>query len=321
MNLRKFAAAAVAAAQLAVGFTAMPAQAEESLLSLTYDSATMTDANGAVYPTTDTQIELKNYGFSYDYSNIYGLRKIASVNYIGETGFRFSSRPASAKKSADLATLTFENDTMNNKPSLSGGGYVYESEFMIQVKETSAQLQLTFNGEKADGTSANIAKVTFTPPSTILNSGINTGKVCAVNALGSQVGNAGDIRITSATSSDWCGQLLYIKVQLDLTNNRYSLWLVPRKTEGGEYAEIPASDEYLLVKDAPMNASGITKFAGITYNLANYAYGNAVWIKNINVNEYVPEVIEATPSPTPYVRDDGTKLKFAVLSDFQYGRA
>lgn len=330
MKLRKIAAALAAAAQLVTGISALPVHAEDTPLSLSYISDQMTDADGVQYPADDkTAINLSNYGFKTDGNIIWSVqRKPADkMLYIYEEGFRFSTKSPGKSTSGDLTTLTFENDTMHNNPSLTGGGYIYESEFMVQVKDVGAQIQLNFNGEKEDGTSANMAKVTFTPPSTVTNGEVNIGTVSAVNAYGAQLGNTSNIRITSSNAStnkkgmDWIGQLLYIKAQLDLTNGKYSLWLVPRKTEGGEYAATEATDEYLLVEDAPMNTAGITKFVGITYHIDNFKYGNGVWIKNINVNEYTPEYIAPTPTPTPTVHADGKKLKFAVLSDLQYGRA
>ena len=138
MKLRKIAAALAAAAQLVTGISALPVHAEDTPLSLSYISDQMTDADGVQYPADDkTAINLSNYGFKTDGNIIWSVqRKPADkMLYIYEEGFRFSTKSPGKSTSGDLTTLTFENDTMHNNPSLTGGGYIYESEFMVQVKD------------------------------------------------------------------------------------------------------------------------------------------------------------------------------------------
>ena len=122
---------------------------------------------------------------------------------------------------------------------------------------------------------------------------------------------------------------MFVRAKIDFVNKKFSAWLVPRKTESGSYTATEPGDGDLLVENADMLNTSAVQFGGISYYINNYNYGNEVSISNVKVSEYTPEEIVATPTPEPTAEstpaptaghEEGVALKFAVLSDMQYGR-
>lgn len=335
-HMKKLLALILSIAQLGIicpaVMAASSADSSEPLLtstdSLSYSSDTMTDANGELYPF-DTLIEPANfqrYGITADpISTIWSVQRISSVGTLGIEGLRFGSRRFDSVQSAkNLMSMTFANDTVNTPAALNAGGYVYESEFMVQVKDNNSHLALSFNGKDANGNAAKIGEIRFAPTITTVDKRANPGAANAVNSSGTTIGNKQTIKITSDTSYDTTGELLFLRAKLDFVNKKFSAWIVPRKSENGPYTPVEPTAENLLVENADMINTLATEFAGISYDLKNFRYGNGVWIKNIGINSYVPEEIVVTPSPVPTPtegHEEGVALKIAVLSDTQYGRA
>ena len=180
-------------------------------------------------------------------------------------------------------------------------------------------INLILNGENSNGDTRNIAEIRFVPTSDN-DTTSRPGVAYAVDALGNKVGDSKDIVLTSSAKNTQPGQLYYVKVMVDLLNNKYSAWLVVRKTNSTDYVETEPTEEHLLVENADLNYSNIKKFTGLSFNITKSEYGNGVWLKNISVKDYTPTPI-ATEEPTATEAPaDGIALRMAVLSDFQYGR-
>lgn len=330
--MKKFLALIATVAQLvslSAGLFGAPAYAEETSNAIvSYSVDTMTKADGETIYPVNTQLDASDYnryGITADATNIiWGVQRISPVINVGVDGLRFATRSPKKKTNSTVVDWNFTQDTVNNPAAMDGDGYIYESEFMVQIKEDSTYAVLNFNGKNAEGEDVKLAELRFSPNGSLKANAPNPGSVYAVNDWGAVSGNKRDIKVTSDTDYDNAGELLFIRAKIDFVNNKFSAWVVPRKDEAGEYTPVEPTDADLLVENMNMLSADAVQFTGISYDINSYAYGNAVWINNLSVEEYTPEVIVATPDPTPQPtagHEEGIALKFAVLSDMQYGRA
>lgn len=291
-------------------------------MPLTYSVDQMLTESGEPFPvnTAIPASDFNRYGITADTSGtIWSVQRIDPVNYVGVEGLRFSSQSFSSKQKT-LMSMNFADDVVNNPPAFNGSGYVYESEFMIQVKDTGAYISLDINGKTSDGTSAKIGEIRFALNGTAKSGQANSASVYAVNSYGAKIGNTVTVKATSSKSFDYSGELLFLRAKIDFLNKKFSAWVIPRKDENGEYSAAEPTSDNLIVENADMINSSAVEFTGFDYVLNNSSYGNAVWIKNMSIDEYSPEEIIATPTPTAG-HEEGIALKIAVLSDTQYGRA
>lgn len=330
--MKKLLALIAAAAQvvtLSAGLLSAPAYAEEpSDTVVSYSVDTMTKADGeTVYPV-NTQLDAADYnryGITADTAGvIWGVQRISPVNNVGVEGLRFATRSPETKTNSTIMDWDFASDTVNTPAAMDQDGYIYESEFMVQVKENSTYAVLNFNGKNEEGEDVKIGEIRFAPNGNIVEGAPNPGSAYAVNSSGTAIGNKRAVKVTSDTDDDSAGELLFIRAKIDFVNNKFSAWVVPRKDEAGEYAPVEPTEADLLVENVDMISTDAVQFTGISYDMMSYAYGNAVWINNMSVKEYTPEVIVATPTPSPQPtagHEEGIALKVAVLSDMQYGRA
>ncbi|MDD6483381.1 MAG: metallophosphoesterase [Clostridiales bacterium] len=308
---------------------AQPEYEAEQNVVVAYSSDNMTKADGeTIYPVNTglAAEDYNRYGITADTGTkgIWSVQRISSIKNIGVEGLRFASRTLKADTSCTAMTWDFTADTVNKPAAMNGSGYVYESEFAVQIKDDTTYIDLDLNGKDADGNSAVLGTVRFIPQAKPVNGKANAAYAYALDAAGKAIGNKATIKSTSNYSYDNAGEMLFIRVKLDFVNKLYSVWLVPRKDEDGEYAATEPSEENLLVENASMINKNAQEFIGFNYDIMHFYYGNAVWIKNVSVSEYTPEVIEATPIPTPVPtqgHEEGVALKIGVLSDLQYGRA
>ena len=332
MKLKKLLSALLAAAQLAVVSPAVFADGEPDVpFSLSYSAEEFAKTLGASEENesglkVDIGDKLKTYGFSFD-TTANGLWSIQALNDAStayEPELRFGSRSfSSTKTNFNFMSLDFTKDTVNAPAALDADGYIFESELSI-VNRDAGYLDLTLNGKNTAGDDAALAKIRFVSVKGV--SSDISGKAFAAKATGVQNGNSVPVKLFSSKEVSNPGELLYVKVAVDFLNGKYSAWVVPRKdsdtdTATGAYEKTPASDKYLLVKNADLLSADAAEFTGISADLTQTRYGNAIKFKNISVTEYTPEVIEATPTPTPVIPDDGINLRMGVISDLQYGRA
>ena len=319
-QIKRFFAALVVLAQM---FALIPAYATEAdfTFPLTYDTANIPSADYALGTAIDKAV-VNSYGIHFNENPsgaIWSVQRINSVDSVNELSLRFSTQSFSGNpKNLNLMSLNFAEDTVNNPPEFNGQGYVFESEFSV-LNRDDGYINLILNGENSNGDTRNIAEIRFVPTSDN-DTTSRPGVAYAVDALGNKVGDSKDIVLTSSAKNTQPGQLYYVKVMVDLLNNKYSAWLVVRKTNSTDYVETEPTEEHLLVENADLNYSNIKKFTGLSFNITKSEYGNGVWLKNISVKDYTPTPI-ATEEPTATEAPaDGIALRMAVLSDFQYGR-
>ena len=302
----------------------------ENKTVVSYSSDAMYMADGiTAYPlsTNLPATEYNKYGITVKTADgeggIWGVQRLSSINYAGVEGLRFGTRSPKTSTTGTIVDWDFTKDTVNNPEAMTGDGYIYESEFMIQLKDSGVYASLNLMGKDEEGNSVKMGEIRFVPDKAAVNGSKNSAKAYVVNQVGVAQGEKVTIKATSDKSFDWCGELLFVRVKLDMLNNTVSAWLVPRKDEAGTYEQVEPTEANLLVENAPMQNTAV-QFTGFNYVMTNYKYGNCVWIKNVSVAEYTPDFVEATPTPTPRPtegHEEGVALKFAVLSDTQYGRA
>lgn len=318
-QFRQFFAVLVVMAQIFAIIPAVNAADTNFNFPLVYDAADIPSAEYELGTAIDKEV-LNSYGINCDTTNtIWSVQKINSADSVNELSLRFSSRTfSSTQNSKNLMTLKFSEDTVHNPPVLDGDGYIFETEFSA-VSRADGYTNLILHGENADGEERNIAEIRLNPKSTSSSTN-RPATAFAVDAFGNTVGNSKDIKLSSSTSDSTSGQLYFVRVKLDLVNNKYSAWLVVRKTDTTSYSETEPTEEHLLVENADLNYANIAKFTGFSFNVNKIRYSSGIWLKNASVNEYTPDPIETEPPTVTEAPADGINLRMAVLSDFQYGR-
>lgn len=320
-SFKRMVAAATAAIQFAAFLPVVSAEDPESGFDfpLVYDAAEIPSPDYAL-DTAIPKETVNTYGihFNEDPAGAIWSVQLKEDDYITERSLRFSTQTfAGSPKNLNLMTLNFAEDTVNNPPEFSDDGYVFESEFYV-LNRDDGYVNLVLNGENENGKEREIAEIRFVPTDDNLTG--RGGTAYAVDALGNKIGNEQSVILNSVSSETDPEQLYYVKVQVDLLNNKYSAWLMVRSSSTIEYSETEPTEENLLIDNADLNFKNISKFTGFSFNITQSEYGNGVWLKKAAVSEYAPEAISTEEPEITEAPEDGITLRMGVLSDFQYGR-
>lgn len=315
MNFKKILSAFLVMAQLAVLSPAvLAAETEpgaEPSFPLVYSPDIFSEATGAAISMETA----KEHGITVNTSkNIWSFIKTDAANKdsVYMPALRFGARTfdGATQKNVNLMTLRFPEDSASGNPVLNGSGYIYESEFALQINNETTYFKLNLLGKDQFGTERTMTELRFNRVSDTTPYKY-TGTYAAYDITGKQTGTSYTFKRASDASNNTAAQMLYLKVQLDLVNQKYSAWLAPSKTDNGPHTEVVASDENLLVKDAPLLAP-IREFTGVSYTIDSYAYSNGAYLNYAKVAPYEPEAKPEEPSQG--------KVRFGVISDIQYGR-
>ena len=236
--------------------------------------------------------KLTAYGWTFDDTSVlWGNVKENNASTMWLPAYRFTMRAANDQT---MAQLKFMEYTMNKPWAFDGDGYVFETEFSTLYK-SNGYLALSLNGEDLDGNEQAFAQLRFVPSSDTTYK--KSGRAYFTDANGAQTGNYRIVKMATDDEKS-AGQLFYLKVKVDLINQRYSAWLLPRKTGAGAYDAQEPTDADLLVDNQPFNTDGVTAFTGMTYSITKSNSTNGVWVNSYSVDEYTPEALPETAAIT-----------------------
>lgn len=243
----------------------------------------------------------KAHGFAYDNSKV--VWTPAYVTDVLMPGIRFTTR--SNIGDAQMVKQNFTDDTVTPTKAFSGDAFVFETEFALLNKD-NGYIGLNLLGKNESGEQT-VAQLRF--------DGTNyqqSGAAYFADENGSVVGK----KVAAKNSSDDRkdpASVYYVKIATDLVNQRYSAWLVVRKQDSGAYTETPASDEYLLVDNAPLNADGITEITGYSFNITGSTGTNGVWLRSVEISDAAAAEAQALSAEVTTSSADGVATATAKL--------
>ncbi len=216
-------------------------------------------------------------GFDVDTTSvIYSVQNINDINTCYTNALRFSTRANIGDK--ELMKLVFANDTTDNPDSLvfNNGVYVFETEFAT-LNRNGGNMDIKLLGDNGNA----IATLRVSPSS---GEYTYTNEAYFIDENGKKTGNS--LKFKGSSDDDkYAAEVLYLRMELDLINDSYTAYLVPRKTEAGAYKGVEASERYLLVDNEKMLSSS-DAFEGISVDITQSVLTNAFWLNNISVSGY-----------------------------------
>lgn len=293
------------------------------------NSATLTDEQIAAYLTKaaeaqryhnvtiyarDLDLPLGSGGDSAAISNIgsYGITngtsgttwsivKHNSITSCYTDSLRFSLQTLGNVTDREFVKWTFANDTVNNpsKIHFDGEKAVFESEIALAYNG-AGYIDLNLNGKNAEGVEGAFAKLRFKPDSA--NS--QSGTVTLVDNSGQIISRA--IPVQLHDSEGHARRVFYIRAEIDLENEKVSVWLVPRKAEGNPYTGTLHTEVSLLGENVDFNTNGISEFSSVSATVTNVTATNGLWINNMRVSGF--EKAEVITEFTATVADAQTVL-------------
>lgn len=228
---------------------------------------------------------IKNYGFQFDTTVIWGPAKVNSKDSVYTDTVRFTTK--SIYKDNDLQTLVFADDTVNNPEgaTFTEKKYTFEMEFIPHYYNEEGGMYISFNG-KAGGSDAEFAKIYVD----YNGNAANSATMYFVDGENNIVGNpsAEFMMNNLAENGNKVGKaatLMYLKAEFDFENDTFSAWIAPRKVMEGEYTPTAADDTNKVVDNQPLNAAGIEEFVSFKSSVVGSSSTNGMWIHYVGISE------------------------------------
>lgn len=231
---------------------------------------------------TDYGIIMGSDVWGYNDNDMNGFRKVFGNDKYAIRLFSPSKANAGTSPKT-YAQFDFTKDTVYGPYNFDSqeGIYVLETEFSILMRPQNGNdgyLYYILKGKNAAGTDCEIARLVISLTSA-------NGKLGGEAYMGNAENSArvAYLPYIQIGKEQLPAILSYLKVKIDFQNSTYSAWLVKRGDQNG-YAPTEASEEHLLVADAPF-VSPAKVFTGIDVQEQNNYQGDRFDFTFMKVSE------------------------------------
>ncbi len=225
--------------------------------------------------------ELAQYGLTADYNGTtWSVVKHNSVTSCYTDSLRFSLRNLGASLTdREIMKWSFADDGIHNPKGVhfDGEKVVFETETAL-LYNGAGYVDMKLNGKNAEGVESVIAKLRFKPNSA--NS--KDGTVVLLDNNGQEISDK--ITVQLHDSNGHAVQVLYIRAEVDLENEKVSVWVVPRKNTANPYTGILPTSDSLLGENIDFYTSGVSELSSFSAAVTNNTATNGLWINNLRVS-------------------------------------